>query len=95
MAKGKKKKSRRQSLASKFLNAVGIAIGFARPIQIVFNNIGNPANILPKMLSGLTFGLSGEGGFDLDEGTKMYAPVAAAVGYGSFKSFLVRKFPIR
>ncbi len=94
MAKGKKKRGR-QSLVSKLLNAVGIAIGFARPIQIVINNIGNPGNILPKMLSGLTFGLSGEGGFDLDEGTKMYSPVGAAVGYGFFKSFLMRKFPIR
>ncbi len=94
MAKGKKKKSRRQSLASKFLNAVGIAIGFARPIQIVINNLGNPGNILPKMLSGLTFGLS-EGSLSLDEGKKMYAPVGAAVGYGFFKSYLLRKFPVR
>ncbi len=94
MVAAKKKKRGRQGLASKFLNAVGIAIGFARPIQIVFNNIGSPGNILPKMLSGLTFGLS-EGSFDLQEGGKMYTPVGAAVGYGFFKTFLMRKFPIR
>ncbi len=94
MANAKKKRSRRQGIASKLLNAVGIAIGFARPIQILINNIGNPGNILPKMLSGLTFGLS-EGSLRLDDGTKMYAPVGAAVGYGFFKTFLMRKFPIR
>ncbi len=79
---------------SKLLNAVGIAIGFARPIEILINNIGNPGNILPKMLSGLTFGLS-EGSFSKGEGLKMYTPVGAAVGYGFFKTFLMRKFPIR
>lgn len=93
MAKDKGK-TRRQGWASKLLNAVGIAIGFARPIMIVFNNFANPGNILPKMLSGLTFGLS-EGSFQLDEGLKMYSPVGAAVGYGAFKSYLMRKFPIR
>ncbi len=81
-------------MASKLLNAVGIAIGFARPIQILLNNIGSPGNILPKMLSGLTFGLS-QGTFSKDEGLKMYTPVGAAVGYGFFKTFLMRKFPIR
>ncbi len=81
-------------MASTLLNAVGIAIGFARPLQIVFNNIGSPGNILPKLISGLTFGLS-SGSLSLDEGARMYAPVGAAVGYGFFKTFLMRKFPIR
>ncbi len=94
MARRKKKRGRRQGLASKFLNAVGIAIGFARPIEILINNIGSPGNILPKLISGLTFGLS-RGSLNLDEGARMYAPVGAAVGYGFFKTFLMRKFPIR
>ncbi len=93
MAK-KKKRGRRQGLASKFLNAVGIAIGFARPIEILINNIGNPGNILPKLISGLTFGLS-SGSLSLDEGARMYTPVIGAVGYGFFKSYLIRKFPVR
>lgn len=79
---------------SKALNLLGIAIGFARPIEILIRNIAAPQDILPKLIKGLTFGLS-EGSLDLTAGAKMYAPVGAAVGYGAFKSYLIRKFPVR
>ncbi len=93
MAK-KKKRGRRQGTVSKLLNAVGIAIFFARPIEILARNIGTPENILEKVISGLTFGLS-RGSFNRDEGVKMYVPMAASAIYGMTKSFIVRKFPVR
>ncbi len=94
MAKGKKKRGRRQSFVSKLLNGFGLAIFFARPIEILIRNIGSPEKILGKIIAGLTFGLS-EGPLDLAVGTKMYVPMGASAVYGMTKSFIVRKFPIR
>ncbi len=89
----KKKKRGRQSWVSKGLNAVGIAIGFARPIEVVINQ-GFSLAALQNILAGLTFNLSA-GSFNLDVCLRMYAPVGAAVGYGVLKSYLMKKFPIR
>ncbi len=78
---------------SKGLNAIGILIGFARPIEVVINQ-GFSVAALQNIINGLSFGLS-SGSFNLQEGLRMYAPVGAAVGYGYFKGYLLRKFPIR
>ncbi len=93
MAK-KKQRRGRQSLASKALNGLGIAIGLSRIIEIVIRNFGNPANILPRIISGATGGLS-EGSFDITEAIRFYVPMAATIPYAVFKSHIIKKFPMR
>ncbi len=88
-----KKKRGRQSMISKGLNALGIAIGLAEPIRIAVTH-GFSYDTFKVLLRGLTFGLS-EGSVDLQAGLQRYTPVGAAVGYGTLKSYLLRKFPIR
>ncbi len=92
MARRKKKRGP-QSWVSKALNAVGLVIGFAEPIRIVMTH-GFSTDTLKVLMRGLTFGYS-EGSLDFPAGLQMYTPVGAAVGYGTLKSYLLRKFPIR
>ncbi len=92
MAKGKKKRGK-QGMFSKIINAIGIVIGFARPIQIVMET-GFTGASLQRMIRGLSFGLS-DGQFALQTGLKMYTPVVGALGYREFTKFLMRRFPVR
>ncbi len=94
MAK-KKKRRGKQGLASRLINAGLLALTFARPLEIIFKNIGNPGAIPTLILRGATFGLAGGGGFSLDQGTRFYGPVAAAFALGAVKKFAMRKFPVR
>ncbi len=93
MAK-KKKGRRKQGIASKLINAGGIAIGFSRILEIVFNNLGNMGDIPKLIIRGATFGLS-DGAFNIQEGARFYAPIGGAIAYRKFTTFLMKRFPIR
>ncbi len=90
----KKNKSRKQGMVSKLVSIGGIAIGLSRILELVFNNLGSPADIPKRIISGATFHLS-EGSFIMDEGVRFYTPLAGAWGYRKFMTFLLRRFPIR
>lgn len=89
----KKKRSRKQKIASKLINAGGLAIGLSRFIEIFLQD-GFSTRALQRIRKGLTFGLA-EGGFNLEAGLRMYGPVGASVGYREFTKYLMKRFPIR
>ncbi len=96
MAK-KKKGRRKQGLFSKGLNIGLILLGFSRVIKHVFSG-DSVDNITAAIIRESTFGLAnplGPSQFDLEAGLQMYAPGAAAVGLGTLKKFLMKKFPVR
>ncbi len=92
MARRKKKRGK-QGAFSKVINIIGWVIGLARPIEVLINQ-GFSVAALQNIMKGLTFGLSG-GGFNLQEGMRMYVPVGAAIGYRQFTKYLMRHFPVR
>ncbi len=93
----KKKGRRRQGLFSKAINAGLIALGFSRVLTHLLS--GQPFNLISAaIIREATFGLAnplGESQFDLNAGLQMYAPGAAALGLGTLKKFLMKKFPVR
>ena len=92
MAKKKKRRSK-QGLFSKLTNVGLIALGMSRILEIVFNNLGSPGEIAPRIVDGATFGLSTE--FNLQKGFSFYGPPVAAIGAGKVLQYLKRKFPVR
>ncbi len=93
MAAKNKKKSRRQGLFSKAINAGLIFLGFSNVIKIAIGP-GTPTQKLDHIIVDATFGLS-RGKFDLKAGLEMYTPVGAAVGLGKLKQYLMKHFPVR
>ncbi len=94
MAKGKKR-SRRQGMVSKAINIGLIALGFSRVIEILIDpKFGSISNKFKVIQRDATFGLS-EGKFNMKAGLRMYTPAGAAVGLGTLKSYLMKKFPVR
>ncbi len=91
MAKGKKKRSK-QGLFSKAMNIALILLGFSRPIELLIRSpsVGSVNTIIREA----TFGLS-EGKLDLKAGANLYSRGLAAVGLGTLKSYLMKKFPVR
>lgn len=91
-----KPKKRKQGVVSKVINGLLIALGFARPIQLLLNVPISRA--IDSIIEEATFGLVRGGGlasFDLGRGLRMYSPAGAAAGLGYMKSYLMRKFPVR
>jgi len=93
MARKKKRRSK-QGLFSKLTNVGLIALGMSRIIQIVFNNIGSPQEIAPRIIEGATFGLT-TGGFNVAKGAAFYGPPVAAISTGKVLQWLKRHFPVR
>ncbi len=98
MAKNKNKKSRRQGMFSKAINASLIALGFADPIVIMLG----PGTLKAKVdhiINDATFGLvrfdGSKSKFNLASGLAMYTPGGAAIGLGKLKQYLMRHFPVR
>ncbi len=98
MARGKKKRSRKQGWFSKLANIALWGVAFARPITIAFGP-GSPQGKFEKVIREATFGLVAEGGrvgtFNLNEGLAMYLPAGAALALGKIRSFAARHFPVR
>ncbi len=84
----KKKKSRRQGLASKLINVGIIAYAFQTVITLALGGR------FAELNNALTFGLV-NGKLDINAGAAVYAPMAGAIGLGAMKSYLMRKFPVR
>ncbi len=95
MARKKNKKSRKQGLFSKAVNAGLVILTLARPIQLLLR-FGFGDTFIAAISSEATFGLlSSTGKFSLAEGAKMYGPGIAAFGIGKLKSFALRHYPVR
>ncbi len=98
MARGKKKRSRKQGWFSKIANVFLWGVAFARPIIIAFGP-GSPQAKFEKVIREATFGLVAEGGqvgtFNLNEGLAMYLPAGAAMALSKIKGFAARHFPVR
>ncbi len=92
-AKKKNRGRRRQGMFSKLTNILLIALGFARPLQLILTQ-GATKTTMDTIIKEATFGLSA-GKFDLNAGLRMYTPGGAAIGLGKLKQYLMKHFPVR
>ncbi len=91
----KKKRSRRQGLFSKAINAGFIALAFAKPLSHLFRGefgyfvdtdpAGN--NLIGDMTANM--------GADLPRAVAFYGPIGASIGLKMIFNFVRRKNPVR
>ena len=73
----RKRRRRKTSLVTKAINIGVLALAFSRVIDLFLKT--SPATAASVLTKEATFGLSGGGGFNLNQGLQLYGPMIGAV----------------